>query len=207
MTLAAVVLAAGASSRLGAPKALASIGARTVLERLLVAAASADGAPLPLVVTGAHHDEIAALVRGRSLAADLVRNDLWERGRTGSVARAVAARKGLDLVVLPADVPLVERETVEALAAAWRDAGEPAGGWLAPWVDGETGGGRRYGHPVILGRELARRAEGLGPGAPLRELRSRAAPLLGVRVADVAILDDLDTPDDLERLRVRARGD
>jgi CTP:molybdopterin cytidylyltransferase MocA len=44
-------------------------------------------------------------------------------------------------------------------------------------------------------------ALGLGPDAPLRQLRQAADPLATVLVMDDAILDDLDTPGDLARLR------
>ena len=154
MTLAVVVLAAGASRRLGEPKALARIGDRTALQHLALAARTLTGGPRTLVVTGAHHEEIAAHVEASALDVDVAHNPDWAQGRTGSVAVGAAARPGMDLVVAPIDAPLVPGEVFEALEREWKARGAPLAGWLAPATDG----GSRYGHPVVLGRELARSA-------------------------------------------------
>jgi CTP:molybdopterin cytidylyltransferase MocA len=59
------------------------------------------------------------------------------------------------------------------------------------------------GHPVLIGRDLARRLLGFGPDQPLRELRGGAQPMWMVEVEDVAVIDDLDTPGDALALRAR----
>jgi CTP:molybdopterin cytidylyltransferase MocA len=99
----------------------------------------------------------------------------------------------------------VPAEVFAALAAEWSRSGAPARGWLAPWV--RLDGVRRFGHPVILGRELVRDLRGFPAARPLSELRDRARPLLALEVASVAILDDLDSPADLARLRKRLAED
>lgn len=197
-----VVLAAGASSRLGTCKALVDIGGRSPLERWIAAGRAFD--PAPLVVTGAHHDEIARAVftSGVSAGVELARNADWAAGRLGSVAVAVHARAGCDLCLAPVDVPLVEEEVLRALFAAWSDAGNPARGWLAPFSIDERGG-RAYGHPFLIGRELAAHAATLRKDLPLREVRALADPLLSIQVDSASILDDLDDLADLERLRRR----
>lgn len=194
-----MILAAGASSRLGACKALVELGGRTVLARLLEAAAAIDGAP-PLVVSGADR---AAIEGALPAGVEHAWNERWASGRTSSFALAQRLRPGLDLCLAPVDVPLVTREVLDALARAWRGAGAPALGWLAPCV--RAAGTRRFGHPVIVGRELAARVAELGDERPLSELRARAKPLLALEVEDPSVLDDLDTPDDLARLRARVR--
>lgn len=194
MKPALVILAAGASSRLGEPKVLADIGGRSVLARLLEAGAGLDGAP-PLVVTGADHDAIAAAAPD---GVELERNPDWAAGRTGGVLRAAARRPGRDLLLAPADVPLVRRAVLDALADAWARAGAPARGWLAPRCAG------RHGHPIVVGRALLAARGPADAGRPLRELRALADPLLDVPVDDPAVLDDLDTPADLAALRDRA---
>ncbi len=202
MTIAVVILAAGASTRLGEPKALARIGARSVLESLHDGALALRESERPVIITGAHHESILAHVLALDLAVDVVRNEAWEGGRTGSVAVAATARPGLDLVIAPVDVPLVPGRVFVALQDTWENAGEPAAGWLAPWI-----APRLFGHPVLLGRELARQARALPPDTPLRRLRETASPLLAVEVEDPQILDDLDSPGDLARLRRRVIGD
>ncbi len=86
MKPALVVLAAGASRRLGTCKALVDLGGRAPLERLCAAGACLDAAP-PLVVAGA---DLALLAAALPAGAELVHNPDWAAGRSGSVA--VAAR-------------------------------------------------------------------------------------------------------------------
>jgi len=195
-----VILAAGASTRLGTCKALVALGGATPLALLLRAGAGLDELPA-LVVAGADAARIGAALPG---AAELLVNPRWASGRTSGIALAAAARAGRDLCLAPVDVPLVPRAVFAALAREWERRGAPARGWLAPACG--AGPERRHGHPLILGRELAAEAAGLAPGAPLRELRARAAPLWGLEVEDPSVLDDLDTPADLERLRARGSG-
>jgi CTP:molybdopterin cytidylyltransferase MocA len=198
--LALVVLAAGASERLGEPKALAVIapgpGGRAL--ELLLAAGAALADPLPLVVAGRDHDALAALLPP---AVELARNAAWSTGRTSSVQLACALRTGRDLCLAPVDVPLVPAAVFAALAAEWARRGAPERGWLAPCI--ERDGVRRFGHPIVVGRALLADLKGFPPGAPLVALRAGADPLWALPVECEAILDDLDTPADLARLRAR----
>jgi len=201
-----VILAAGASRRLGTCKALVDLGGQNALARLVEAGRAMDAAT-PLVVTGAHHDAIRAAV---PLGVEVLFNPAWESGRTSGVALASRARRGLDLAIAPVDVPLVPAEVFAALCSAWIAHGSPARGWLGPFLDqGSTDAPRvSFGHPVVIGRELARDLCASGkdfpdrsPLATLRDLRLRASPTLSIQVQSERILDDLDTLEDLERLR------
>jgi molybdenum cofactor cytidylyltransferase len=196
--LAVVVLAAGRSLRLGECKALVDLGGRTPLDRLLDASSGLGDAPA-LVVTGAHHERIVRALEQRRSPFEVALNADWASGRTGSVRVAWKRRRGFDLLLAPVDVPMVPREVFEALAGAWSAAGAPPRGWLAP-RHGARGG---FGHPIVVGRELAAGVETLAPDTPLRELRDLAEPRWAVEVASPEVLDDLDDPGDLERLRRR----
>lgn len=187
-----VLLAAGASERLGEPKALVDLGGLSAIERLL----EACGDPTPLIVAGAHYDAIRAAVGDRT---EVVNNTAWAAGRTGSVARAVSHLGESDLILAPVDCPLVPAAVFDALRSAWREAGSPPHGWLAP-LDEASG---RHGHPVCFGAALAAKVTLMDPAHPLRGLRSKASPLLEVAMDCPLILDDLDTPEDLTRLRAR----
>ncbi len=200
MKPAVVILAAGASERLGECKALVDLGGQCALVRLIRAATRASAEEI-CVIAGAHHALIAAELERdpRESRVRLVYNEGWRAGRSGSLSVAAAAMPGRALLVAPVDVPLVSHGVFDSLLRAWAEAGDPPRGWLAPYVEP----GRRHGHPLILGRELAALLPACEAQAPLRELRARAAPLWGVRVFEPAILDDLDTPSDLARLRLR----
>ncbi|MEM7518303.1 MAG: NTP transferase domain-containing protein, partial [Planctomycetota bacterium] len=191
-------------------KATAKLAGASPLRRLLQAGrvwSRADDAPPPLVVSGFHHLEIAEELRGLG-NVDLVRNRRWRSGRSGSFVRAIRARRGRDLCLAPVDVPLVPGTVFDALHEAWISAGAPPRGWLAPKnapVSSGAQGTPRFGHPLVLGRELleefSTRVEREGPDMPLRSLRATAEPLLSLEVDSPRILDDLDTPQDLELLR------
>ncbi len=199
-----VVLAAGASARLGEPKALARLRPEpggTALE-LLLAAGAALGDPRALVVSGPDHAAIArSLPAAIEAGVEVCVNEDWAAGRTGSVRCAVVLRPGRDLCLAPVDVPLVPAAVFAALASEWERRGRPARGWLAPYV--LQAGRQRFGHPVIVGRGLAADLKAFPPQDPLHALRARAAPLLALAVESASILDDLDTPADLARLRER----
>ena len=190
-----VLLAAGASSRLGEPKALVDLGGQTPLERLFAAATQGQAVDA-ICIAGAHYEEI------RERAPDsleVIEHRGWRAGRTSSLQAAQRARENRDLLIAPVDVPLVPKLVFEQLTAAWIEADSPDCGWLAPAVT--SSGKLRMGHPVLIGRRLAVQLEALDPALPLRNLRQRADPLFYTEVASERILDDLDTPADLKKLR------
>jgi hypothetical protein len=88
-----VVLAAGASTRLGTCKAWSTWRAHAA-RALVEAGAAIDGAP-PLVVTGADHARIAAALHDMDLppASRRLENPRWAEGRAGGVALAAQARR------------------------------------------------------------------------------------------------------------------
>jgi molybdopterin-guanine dinucleotide biosynthesis protein A len=109
-----IVLAAGASERLGECKALASITPRTPLELLLENGAVFDDVP-PLVVTGADH---ARIQRAVPAGVAIAFNARWSAGRTGGVQLAALLRTGCDLCLAPVDGSGTKTE--RRLAAGWR---------------------------------------------------------------------------------------
>lgn len=195
-----VLLAAGASARLGQPKALAALrdGPGGSALELLLAAGAVLGDTRPLVVAGR---DAALLATRLPAGVELALNVRWAEGRTGSVQLAQTLRPGRDLCLAPVDVPLVPSAVFAALAREWARQERPARGWLAPCV--RAGTTSRYGHPLVLGRELLEELRAFPAARPLSDLRALSAPLLALEVASAAILDDLDTPADLARLRAR----
>ena len=197
MKPALVILAAGASRRLGECKALVDLGGRSALELLVAAGAALDEVP-PLVVTGADDRAIRAAIRVWAPGGvELLHNPEWQAGRTGGVRRARDARPGRDLVIAPVDCPLIPAAVFEALVDAWVAAGSPPRGWLG------TRHGAAHGHPVLVGRGLLADLDGLEEAAPLRRLRAAADPLWSVEAPGPEVLDDLDDGEDLAKLRRR----
>ncbi len=141
--LAAVILAAGESRRMGFPKALLDCGGRTFLEQLLSVTCH-PRVGWQRVVLGAHAAEIQQRLK---LPADLiVLNPAWGRGQLSSIRAALKALEPLPtegILVAPVDHPLVRAATVARLIEAF-DAHPDA--IIVPRY-----GGRR-GHPVAFSR-------------------------------------------------------
>lgn len=126
----AVVLAAGAASRFGAPK-------QRILLPEVLARVRASSVGDAVVVTGAHEVETDARV--------VVCED-WARGPGASLRCGLAALAGAGAaVVVLADGPDLAPAAIDRLVARWRQTS-------APYLAASYGGER--GHPVLIAREL-----------------------------------------------------
>lgn len=186
--IAALVLAAGLGTRMGASKPLLDIDGTPALARVLAAIDAARAAPV-VVVLGRDADGIAARVdlAGRTL----VRNPRPERGLSSSLALGLDAvpTSSQGALIFHADMPFVLARTVRAVEAAGRAGARLA----APSYCG------RRGFPVYVARTCFEvlRAE-LGGDSGAREfLRRNAADLELVAVDDPGCVIDLDSPSDL----------
>ena len=183
---AAVVLAAGASTRMGQPKALLQLDGRSFVACAVELARRAGCSPI-VVVTG------AVDLSREGLAAQLVHNETWPEGQLGSLQRGLAAlRDPAGVLVLTVDRPHLRVSTVVTLVAAFRTA--PQFSWQPEHA------GRR-GHPVVYPREMLAALAALPPTADPRELlRSQGELRRVVAVEDPAVHDNLDRPEDVARL-------
>ncbi|MBL4849897.1 MAG: nucleotidyltransferase family protein [Planctomycetes bacterium] len=193
-----VVLAAGASSRMGSPKAGLDFGGQTALARILETCAEL-GLGEPVVVTGAHPEETRAAAGDH--AARFVRNARWETGRTSSLQRGLLAIPGDASAVLlwPVDACLPGVEVVTELVAALTHT--PNAQAAVPCHD------RHRGHPLLIGAEALPRFLDLGPDESARELvRTLAAEgrLVHVEVSEKSVLMNVNTPQDHTRWRLLA---
>ncbi len=200
--VAGVILAAGASRRLGQPKQLLPLGDRPVLAHTVSVARKTRLDPL-LVVLG----HVAGEIRRQVDLTDLivVENPDYGEGLSTSV-RLALRHLPADVeaaVFLLGDQPLVEPAVVEELIRAFCQH-------RAPIVQPRYAEGR--GNPVLIARELFPELERLTGDTGAR-------PLLERRASDVYLVDvrafprpaDIDTWEDYERLRAEyeraKRGD
>jgi molybdenum cofactor cytidylyltransferase len=188
----AVVLAAGASSRMGGPHKLLEEWRGKPLVAHVVDAVLAAGLPA-LVVLGARADAVRAALAGRAVA--FAQADDWAEGLGRSLAAGIAAVPAdwEAAIVCLADMPRIEPALLGALAAAPGDVVVPL------WQ------GRR-GHPVRWGRThfaaLMALSGDVGGKAVLAGLSPTEIPALSD-----AVYDDIDTPEALARLRGRPQED
>jgi molybdenum cofactor cytidylyltransferase len=192
VTAAGIVLAAGASSRMGTPKQLLPVDGHPLLE-LVVAAACESSLDDVVVVLGANADTIRQAVHlGR---ARPVVNDRYAEGMSTSLQRGIAALgDAVDrAVVILGDQPDVSASLIDALLDAQSSSGLPASalsfaGLLHP--------------PVVLARSMWPDLLALEGDVGLRKL-IRARPDLVAAIPATTPHDhpvDIDTPEDFARL-------
>ncbi|QQQ02067.1 nucleotidyltransferase family protein [Lysobacter enzymogenes] len=186
MDFAAVLLAAGASRRLGQPKQLLRRDGESLLRRG-ARLALACGAARTVVVLGARAERLGAELDG--LAAQSVLNPEWQDGMASSLATAARTLAGFDgaVLVLACDQPALELAHLRAL----RD-GAAAAGCAATEHAGALG------VPALISAQLWREATGVrgdrGFGAALAQAPDGAVWRL--RAPELEL--DLDTPDDVD---------
>ncbi|MBJ6727392.1 nucleotidyltransferase family protein [Geomesophilobacter sediminis] len=182
--VAAILVAAGKSQRMGTCKQLLPLGEETVLARCL--AALREGGIADIVVVVSPEGEAVAAEAAR-FAVRVVVNPDPEADMASSVRagrEALAAGAGSVAVAL-SDYPLVRGATVRSLVQAAR---EQKGRIILPLYAG------RRGHPLLLPRPVL---DELVPGRLLRDLvRSDPARVAEVAVDDPGVLLDMDTPED-----------
>ncbi len=187
---AAVILSAGASRRFGGrPKALLPVGREVAIARLARICAEA-GLERTVAVVGPHRAAIAPALAGG--AVEIVPNERWEAGRTGSLQAGLDAVGDVDeLLVWPVDHPFADGATIDTLRAAAR--GDPLAIWFLPTF---RGGG---GHPILLRSPAFEHVRALAPSAPLRSLLAPLGPQVRrVPVGDAGVLENVDSPDAYE---------
>ncbi|HEY6807232.1 MAG TPA: nucleotidyltransferase family protein [Gemmatimonadales bacterium] len=194
MSVAGVVLAAGRSARMGVPKALLDFRGAPFLVRILEALEALD-VKTRVVVLGPDAPRIRPAIAAHECL--IVENPDVDGGPISSLRAALGALHAVSptaALVWPVDFPHVRLDTVERLVEAYRLDRAPV---VAPRF------GERRGHPIIWDQALF--AELTTSPAATREgaravLHAHAADLLAVSVDDPAVIDQLNTPEDYERL-------
>jgi len=187
----AVVLAAGRSQRMGTQKLLLPVGGQPLIARIIdqVLASSVD---CVLVVTGADTDRIAAALAGRSVTFVVNHDPQGEMLTSVRCGLAALPPQCTAALIVLGDQPGVTAEVLERLLQAFPAAGR---GIVVPTAQG------RRGHPLLVALhyrdELLTQYDAVG----LRGLlQAHPEDVLEVEVGAPGILEDLDTPQDFQRL-------
>jgi molybdenum cofactor cytidylyltransferase len=190
--VAAVVLAAGGSSRFGSPKQLLPWKGKTLLEHV-VDIALESSAQQVVVVLGHEASRIGALLGHR--AAELVVNDNWAAGQSSSVRTGLLALPETCeacLFVL-ADQPNLTSALLDQVLATYR---RTLASLVAPAHRG------RRGNPVLFARALfPELLQMRGDQGGRQVMKRHEHEVETVDVADESLFLDIDTMDDYERAR------
>ncbi len=192
--VAGIVLAAGASRRMGAAnKLLAEIEGIPMVARA-VDAVLASGADPVLVVTGHESEKIRATLAGR--AVRFVHNADYAAGLSGSLKAALAALpdEAEGALVCLGDMPLVTARHLARLVEAFRAEDRPA-------ICVPTHEGRR-GNPSLWHRRFfGEMGEVTGDAGARALIGAHADAVVEVEMPDPGVLVDIDTPEALAAAR------
>jgi len=186
-----IVLAAGLSRRMGQAKLLLPVENRPVV-RLTVEAVLTGGVDRVVVVTGSEHQPLAEALAGLPVA--LATNPHPEAGQASSIRVGIGALPAGTEAVLIAlgDQPFLAGEIIPALLAARERTGKAI---VAPrYRDGR-------GNPVLFSRELFGELLDISGDQGARSVVERDAGRVALVDFDLPMPQDLDTPEDYDRLR------
>lgn len=192
--IAAIVLAAGKSSRMGADnKLLADVGGR-VMAAWPVAAAQEAGCSEIVVVTGRDREKVEAALAGADLR--FVHNPAYAEGLASSLKAGIGSLgESVDAaVILLGDMPRVRAAHLHRLFAAF--ASQEGAAICVPSYDG------RWGNPVLFDRRFFAEIQTLSGDAGARAIvQEHTEAIAEVAMDDEAVLLDIDTPEALRALK------
>ncbi|MDT3687177.1 MAG: molybdopterin-binding/glycosyltransferase family 2 protein [Pseudorhodoplanes sp.] len=188
--IAALVLAAGRSTRMGGPnKLLAEISGRPLV-RIAVDEALASRADSVVIVTGHQRERVEAALQG--LKVKTVHNPDYAQGLSTSLRAGLRAlpENADGVVILLADMPQVDAALIDRLITAF----DPGKGALAvvPTIEGKRG------NPVLWSRRFFPELMAVEGDVGARHLIGQyAEAIVEVPVSGKAVLTDVDTPEAL----------
>jgi CTP:molybdopterin cytidylyltransferase MocA len=192
-----IILAAGASSRMGGCKALLPLGDTTPLERE-IALFRGVGVERICVVTGFHAQAIRPFIAGPGVFEAC--NPHPEEGMFSSIRTGIRALydQCAAMFLLPVDIPLVRSSTLRLVEEQWR---RDTATVVIPCFR------ERSGHPPLVPSALASRIDDWSGPMGLRGFfASIGERIVSVQVPDEHMLMDMDTPEAYERIRSAHEG-
>jgi len=191
LPLAAAILAAGESRRMGSPKALLPYRGKNFSEYLL----EVTGHPrvgIRRVVLGARADEIRSQLHLGDAAVAI--NQEWQRGQLSSIqaaVRSLPANQTAGLLLCPVDHPLVSAELVARLIEAFDSGGMPI---VLPNYRGKRG------HPLIFAASLYAEILDASPEVGARQVVwAHATEVLEIATDEEGVVLNLNDPETLRR--------
>jgi molybdenum cofactor cytidylyltransferase len=193
MSVAAIILAAGESRRLGRPKQLLTYRGETLLNRAIRIASEAGASPV-LAVLGAHFEAMMASIQSPHVLP--IHNDHWRQGMGSSIeagmrALGVCAPEAAGVLLMSCDQPRLNADHLRVLLAAF--SSEPS-----PVIVASSYAGI-HGVPAIFPPETFAELSALRGEKGARSIIERAPfPVVAIEFEGGEL--DIDAPDDLTKL-------
>lgn len=190
-----ILLAAGASTRMGVPKQLLQFGERSLISHGIEVAIASVCNPI-IVVLGASSDRIKPEVE--LFDVQVVENPCWAEGMSSSIRTGIKALNAINpaveaVVLMLCDQPFVTTQVIDLLVAVYQDTGEPI-------TASEYAG--ILGVPALFSHVLFSELSALRGDAGARQvIKQHAQAVIGVPFPEGEI--DLDTPQDYEALQTQ----
>ena len=212
--VAALVIAAGYSSRMGDFKPLLKVGEKSALAYLLDSIISSGIASIH-VVTGHNSDKIEEEIKRYKhinnveisetgyefecqLSLKTIYNKDYENGMFSSIktgVREVSKMKSISAALLfPVDVPLVSSETIKGLTNIYRKSGMPTN-FALPRVS------EKNGHPLLIPKGYFAEVLNYDGDGGLKAIRQKhEEDMIVFTTDDIGALLDMDNPEEYDRL-------
>ncbi len=194
LMIALIVLAAGKSERYGKNKLLEKVGDKTIIKKV-VEEALMSKADRVFVVVGYEADKIIDELR--NLKVTFVYNVNYEEGMSSSVKAGVLTAKtygATAVAILPADNLLITHNVIDKVIEKFKETNAEI---VVPSYKG------RRGHPILLNMKIyydimniSEETQGLK--YVVRKYRDK---IVEVPVDSPEIFIDVDTPEDMEKLK------
>ena len=185
----AIILAAGASTRMKTQKLLLPFNGKTIIETVVDNALKVTDKVV--VVLGSHKEQVAEKLAGRNIS--IAGNENYLKGMLSSVIcgfNAIPAKTKAALLFL-GDQPHIPYAAAELVVSKWRNSEK---GIVIPTFN------EKRGHPVLIETRFRNEIENLDPEKGLRQLMEiRKNDILEVDCPYPEILRDIDTPEEYEK--------
>lgn len=199
--LSAVVLAAGMSRRMGSPKGLLDLEGKSVILHVVQTMRQVLRAEAIFVVTGHEPHRMQEALAGQNVR--FAHNPEYDAGQMlSSVKVGAAAVRGTCEAFLLAtlDQPLVLPTTLQSLRDTWQANPAPL---MVPCYQGKRG------HPILIAANCIDEILAIPADGSLRDfVERRKSEGREIAVKDRAVVSDLDTPEDYQRMlgELKAKG-
>jgi molybdenum cofactor cytidylyltransferase len=185
----AIILAAGASTRMQKQKLLLPFKGKTIIERVVENAARSVNSNI-VVVLGSHREQISRQIE--NFDVKICVNENYQDGMLSSVIcgfRALPDEAKAALIFL-GDQPQIPSLVSNLVMEAWQQSGK---GIVIPTIK------RKRGHPVLIDTRYKPEIEKLDPEKGLRTLSEKYKnDVYEMNCLIPEILRDIDTPEDYE---------